>query len=84
MNGPAMVDGAAFPRAHEGHSGWRIDQIGGLVPTPALAQAPHMVLLMAGTNDLTQNDNIPMAPQRLGAVLDKLFASAPDALRPTG
>ncbi|WP_438021787.1 SGNH/GDSL hydrolase family protein [Sorangium sp. So ce233] len=80
LNGPAMVDGAAFPRAHEGHSGWKINQIAGLVPAPALEDDPHIVLLMAGTNDLTQNDNLPMAPQRLGALLDKIFASAPDAL----
>ncbi len=80
INGPTTVDGAAFPRAHEGHSGWRINQIAGLVPTPALADSPHIVLLMAGTNDLTQNDNVSSAPQRLGALLDKLFAAAPNAL----
>lgn len=80
LNGPTTVDGAAFPRAHEGHSGWKINQIAGLVPTPALADSPHIVLLMAGTNDLTQNDNLSSAPQRLGALLDKIFASAPDAL----
>ncbi|WP_437302193.1 SGNH/GDSL hydrolase family protein [Sorangium sp. So ce388] len=80
VNGPAMVDGVAFPRAHEGHSGWKINQIAGLVPTPALADHPHIALLHAGTNDLTQNDNLPMAPQRLGAVLDKIFASSPETL----
>ncbi|WP_437961750.1 SGNH/GDSL hydrolase family protein [Sorangium sp. So ce119] len=80
VNGPSMVDGAAFPRNHEGHSGWRINQIAGLVPTPALADHPHIVLLHAGTNDLTQNDDIPMAPQRVGAVLDKIFASSPETL----
>ncbi|MGK3962005.1 SGNH/GDSL hydrolase family protein [Sorangium sp. So ce118] len=80
LNGPAMVDGVAFPRAHEGHSGWKINQIAGLVPTPALADHPHIVLLHAGTNDLTQNDNLPMAPQRVGALLDKIFDSSPDTL----
>ncbi|WP_437766747.1 hypothetical protein WMF27_22915 [Sorangium sp. So ce281] len=34
MNGPATVDGASFPRAHEGHSGWKIDQIGGWCRRP--------------------------------------------------
>ncbi|WP_437617864.1 SGNH/GDSL hydrolase family protein [Sorangium sp. So ce1151] len=80
VNGPTMVDGAPFPRAHEGHSGWKINQIAGLVPTPALADHPHIVLLHAGTNDLTQNDNLPMAPQRVGALLDKIFDSSPDTL----
>ncbi|XXX79942.1 SGNH/GDSL hydrolase family protein [Sorangium sp. So ce134] len=80
INGPMTVDGAPFPRAHEGHSGWRINQIAGLVPTPAFADGPHIVLLMAGTNDVIQNDNLSTAPQRLGALLDKIFAAAPDTL----
>ncbi|WP_438021106.1 SGNH/GDSL hydrolase family protein [Sorangium sp. So ce315] len=80
VNGPTMVDGAAFPRNHEGHSGWRINQIAGLVPTPAFDADPHIVLLMAGTNDVIQNDNLATAPQRLGALLDKVFVAAPDAL----
>ncbi|XYH93774.1 SGNH/GDSL hydrolase family protein [Sorangium sp. So ce1128] len=80
INGPMMVDGAAFPRAHEGHSGWRINQIAGLVPTPAFTNGPHIVLLMAGTNDVIQNDALSTAPERLGALLDKIFASAPDTL----
>ncbi len=49
-------------------------------PTPALADSPHIVLLMAGTNDVSQNDNLSSAPQRLGALLDKIFAAAPDTL----
>ncbi|MGK4008046.1 SGNH/GDSL hydrolase family protein [Sorangium sp. So ce1036] len=80
LNGPAMVDGVAFPRNHEGHSGWRINQIAGLVPNPALQSGAHIVLLMAGTNDVIQNDDLATAPQRLGALLDKLVAAAPDAL----
>ncbi|WP_437968053.1 SGNH/GDSL hydrolase family protein [Sorangium sp. So ce260] len=80
LNGPGMVDGAAFPRNHEGHSGWKIDEIARLVPTPAFNGDPHIVLLMAGTNDISQDDNLPMAPQRLGSLLDKIFAAAPDAL----
>ncbi|WP_437670178.1 SGNH/GDSL hydrolase family protein [Sorangium sp. So ce131] len=80
VNGPTMVDGAPFPRNHEGHSGWRIDGIAGLVPTPAFADRPHIVLLMAGTNDVIQNDNLSNAPQRLGALLDKIVTAAPDAL----
>lgn len=80
MNGPAMVDGVPFPRKHEGHSGWKINQIAGLVPAPSMQEIPHIVLLMAGTNDVAQGDNLAMAPQRLGSLLDKIFAAAPDAL----
>ncbi|WP_437587720.1 SGNH/GDSL hydrolase family protein [Sorangium sp. So ce1000] len=78
MNGPAMVDGVPFPRNHEGISGETIQQIANRVPTPALRDIPHIVLLHAGTNDMYQNPN--GADTRLGALLDELIADAPDAL----
>ncbi|KYF75903.1 endoglucanase [Sorangium cellulosum] len=78
MNGPAMVDGAPFPRNHEGISGETIQQIANRVPTPALRDMPHIVLLHAGTNDMVREAN--GANTRLGALLDELIAEAPDAL----
>jgi lysophospholipase L1-like esterase len=80
MNGPTNVDGVTFPRRHEGHSGWKINEIAALVPAPALNDVPHIVLVMAGTNDMIQNDTVATAPQRMGALLDKIFAGAPQAL----
>ncbi|MGK4007324.1 SGNH/GDSL hydrolase family protein [Sorangium sp. So ce1036] len=77
-NGPETVDGTPFPRNHEGISGQTIQQIAGRVPTPALSEMPHIVLLHAGTNDMWQSAN--GADARLGALLDKLIAEAPDAL----
>jgi lysophospholipase L1-like esterase len=79
-NGPNMVDGVTFPKNNEGHSGWKIDQLLPLIPMPALQQVPHIVLLMIGTNDIAQNDNLANAPKRLGGLIDKLVTSAPDAL----
>ncbi|WP_437678219.1 SGNH/GDSL hydrolase family protein [Sorangium sp. So ce131] len=78
MNGPTMVDGVPFPRNHEGISGQTIQQIADRVPTPALREVPHIVLVHAGTNDMYQTPN--GAPMRLGALLDELIAEAPDAL----
>ncbi|XXT15087.1 SGNH/GDSL hydrolase family protein [Sorangium sp. So ce429] len=78
MNGPAMVDGVPFPRNHEGISGETIQQIANRVPTPALRDTPHIVLLHAGTNDMVSSAN--GADARLGALLDELIAEAPDAL----
>lgn len=78
MNGPAMVDGKPFPRNHEGISGETIQQIANRVPTPALRDVPHIVLLHAGTNDMYQSPN--GADTRLGALIDELIAGAPDAL----
>jgi lysophospholipase L1-like esterase len=80
MNGPAMVAGMTFPNQNEGHSGWKIDQMLPLIPMPALKVIPDMILVMIGTNDIAQNDNVANAPMRLGALLDKLIGAAPNAL----
>jgi lysophospholipase L1-like esterase len=78
MNGPTMVSGQPFPRAHEGHSGWTIAQIDGIVPDPALGPTPHIVLLHIGTNDMASMGS--GAPNRLGALIDQIVADLPDAL----
>lgn len=78
-NGPRMVEGMPFPRNNEGHSGWKIAQLQPLIPSPALEEVPHIVLLMIGTNDVAQNDALQAAPERLGALLDLLAEHAPEA-----
>jgi len=77
-NGPTMVDGQSFPRKHEGHSGWTIEQVDGLVPQPAFDEVPHIVLLHIGTNDMYQTPS--GAPDRLGTLIDQIIDTAPDAL----
>ncbi len=86
-NGPNMVAGQPFPRAHQGHQGYVIDT-GGYAPTASLSQVvdmalpsldPHIVLLMIGTNDINGNNNLGDAPNRLGALIDKIINFEPDA-----
>lgn len=79
-NGPDSVDGQPFPKQNEGHSGWKIAQLEPLIPSPALSTVPDIVLLMIGTNDIAQNDNLSAAPDRLNSLLDKLKGAAPNAL----
>jgi lysophospholipase L1-like esterase len=85
-NGPQLVDGALFPRSHEGHSGYTIDDGGGrsgisALVGPALdAVRPHIVTLMIGTNDVDLGLDLPNAPARLGALIDAIQRGAPDAL----
>jgi lysophospholipase L1-like esterase len=84
QNGPAMVDGVAFPRMHEGHSGYTIDPGAGrsgispLTPTSLTTNTPHIVLLMIGTNDIDLQNDVANAPMRLGTLLDTIFTTAPD------
>jgi lysophospholipase L1-like esterase len=86
LNGPDTVDGAAFPRNHEGHSGWTIAPAGGrsgistLVATVMPQFQPHIVLLMIGTNDAIDNYDMANAPTRLGALIDSIYAQLPDVL----
>ncbi|BDP43385.1 hypothetical protein DAETH_33540 (plasmid) [Deinococcus aetherius] len=74
-NGPS----ALLDRDHEGHSGWRIDQLAAQVDGWLDGHPPHTILLMIGTNDLIQNRDPANAPARLGALLDQMSARRPEA-----
>ena len=90
MNGPGTVtvnnQSKSFPQSHEGYSGWTIKDGGGRsgiygkVDGAIQTNAPHIVLLMIGTNDVDINLDLTNAPSRLGELLDKLITSAPKAL----
>ncbi len=83
-NGPNTVGGVAFPHNHEGHSGWTIAPAGGrsgistLVSTVMPQYKPDIVLLMIGTNDAIDNYDMPNAPERLGALIDSIYAQLPN------
>jgi lysophospholipase L1-like esterase len=86
-NGPANVDGVPFPGAHEGYRGYAIEPGGGreglspLVERVLVAHKPHIVLLLTGTNDVGATIiDPPRAPDRLGALLDRIVTAAPAAL----
>jgi lysophospholipase L1-like esterase len=79
MNGPAMVAGKPFPKNNEGYPGWTITQIDGIAnDMKALKDAPHIVLLHIGTNDMYQGAN--GAPMRLGELIDAIVTVLPNSL----
>jgi len=78
QNGPTTVAGKPFPRAHEGHSGWTIQQITDIVKQNAMNVNPHIVLLHAGTNDMWAG--AAGAQNRLGTLIDEITTRAPNAL----
>jgi lysophospholipase L1-like esterase len=92
QNGPATVDGVSFPPKHEGHSGFTIDPtpsrsgISTLLKNDGGSQsvmvkhAPHIVLLMIGTNDAIDNYDMANAPTRLGKLIDTIYSQLPDVL----
>lgn len=73
FNGPAGLG----DHDHEGHSGWRIDQLDANIVGWLQAYAPRTILLHIGTNDMNQNYDIANAPARLSALIDKIRANAP-------
>jgi alpha-galactosidase len=74
QNGPPELG----DRDHEGHSGWRIDEVAASVDGWLARHRPEIVLLMIGTNDMLQN-NAVAAPARLGELLDRISRQLPAA-----
>ncbi|SNS22018.1 Lysophospholipase L1 [Streptosporangium subroseum] len=73
FNGPAGLG----DHDHEGHSGWRIDQLDANIVGWLQNYTPRTILLHIGTNDMGQNYDIANAPARLSALIDKIRANAP-------
>ncbi len=73
FNGPSQLG----DHDHEGHSGWRIDQLDANIVGWLQSYTPRSVLLHIGTNDMNQNHDIANAPARLSALIDKIRANAP-------
>ncbi|MBB5866764.1 lysophospholipase L1-like esterase [Allocatelliglobosispora scoriae] len=75
FNGPSSLG----DHDHEGHPGWRIDQIDANITGWLQTTSPRTVLLHIGTNDVLQNYNLSGAPGRLSSLLDRITALAPAA-----
>lgn len=75
FNGPASLG----DHDHQGHPGWRIDQVDANVVTWLRNTNPRTVLLHIGTNDILQNHNVANAPARLSALVDRITATVPNA-----
>ena len=63
---------------HEGHSGWRIDQISMYVKVWLQRTQPDVILLTIGTNDIAQNYRVETAPDRLNNLIDDIFKELPE------
>jgi lysophospholipase L1-like esterase len=75
FNGPSSLG----DHDHQGHPGWRIDQIHNNVNGWLATTNPRTVLLHIGTNDILQNYNVSGAPGRLSSLVDRITAAVPSA-----
>ena len=72
-NGPRSL----ADRDHEGHTGWRIDEIQASIDGWIRTYRPDVVLLLIGTNDILRHYRVPSAPKRLGSLIDRIYALRP-------
>ena len=66
---PANPD---FDIDHEGHAGWRADEILANIQMWATQAAPDVVLLHIGTNDLCQRQSVASTVTDIGHIIDVL------------
>lgn len=64
---------------HEGHSGWRIEDIDAQVDGWVGSTQPDVILLLLGANDILQKHDVPGAPARFSGLLDHLRQVDPNA-----
>ncbi|GAA2064213.1 hypothetical protein GCM10009839_89560 [Catenulispora yoronensis] len=75
----SVEEGTMADADDEGHPGWRIDALQGLVSGSLGTYKPNVVTLMAGANDLIQNHDVANAPSRLSTLIDQITTADPGA-----
>jgi acyl-CoA thioesterase I len=68
-----------FDLHHEGHWGWRVDQIASRATSYVAQASPDLVLIHLGTNDIFQGENPVNVAQELGGLIDRIREAKPDA-----
>ncbi|MEU7192987.1 FG-GAP-like repeat-containing protein [Streptomyces xinghaiensis] len=63
---------------NEGHPNWKINDLIGVTDSVMDTYKPNVVLLHIGTNDMNEAVDPAGAPDRLGSLMDKIFAKRPD------
>ncbi|HEX8226561.1 MAG TPA: GDSL-type esterase/lipase family protein [Candidatus Saccharimonadales bacterium] len=77
--GSLTIDSAGMTDPqHEGHAGYRIDQISSGVNSWLSTYNPHVVLLHIDTNDVIQNYSGTTMTASLDQLLGRIYATAPN------
>ncbi len=77
---PPLPDhnGTTFDADHEGHSGWRADQVAAYLLAALQGMQVDVALLHLGTNDVLQGQSTVSTAEELGQVIDALRGATPD------
>jgi lysophospholipase L1-like esterase len=71
--------GTAGDPDHEGHGGWTIDQLANRTTAWVQRYDPDVVLLHAGTNNITRGEDPAAVAGKLSGLIDRVRAAAPGA-----
>ena len=74
-NGPASLG----DKNHEGHRGFKINDIAASVNKWLDVKQPNIILLTIGTNDMRWAGGLKTAPKRLSALVDQITDQLPNA-----
>ena len=69
-----------FDRDHEGHWGWRVDQVLEEVRDWVAAEEPDILLIHLGSNDLFQGQSVSSTLEELEELVDAVRESRPNAM----
>jgi lysophospholipase L1-like esterase len=75
----SQSNGTGNDISHEGHGGWTIDELSEEVDGWLARYRPDVVLLHAGTNNITQGDSAWVTARKLSALIDQIRAARPEA-----
>jgi len=71
--------GTGADTQHEGHGGWSIDELSAELDGWLAAARPDIVLLHAGTNNISQGDGPHATARKLSAMIDQIRVARPEA-----
>ncbi|HPG39327.1 MAG TPA: PKD domain-containing protein [bacterium] len=72
--------GLSFDRDHEGHWGWKADNILEKLPGWLAGYTPDMALLLLGSNDLDNTESVAQTGEEMSQIIDLLRADNPDVI----
>lgn len=75
----SQSNGTGSDTEHEGHGGWTIDELSRQVDGWLAAYRPDVVLVHAGTNNITQGDSAHATARKLSGLIDQIRAARPAA-----
>jgi hypothetical protein len=67
-------------KEHDGHSGWKIEEVDAITVDPMTTYLPHILLVHVGTNDVRGGDDVTLILDRLRALVDTMTSTDPQVV----